>query len=317
MAYKFSETGKLGDEFQRVFGIGFKPFYDRLMSFASKQLCIDILKFDEWLHERHGNYEDAGQSMDDCIREHYGDEGVKLINGVTGADGDDVPFEPEQGKPKRKPKAKAKAKANANERIAMALLMQCAIVWEHCTKLDRKVTSCELEFADVWNGMGDYKMWKKCPIGQIEVDVDKCEHLDVLIRRMKATDGVEDFRYDGCWTMVKLFVQTDDRDPSIGFRCGYPLGGVFGVTRNFCMMNACQSLLNKTVFGMDGNGKWARLPEVKTDGKAKPKAKPKAAKEAVQHQPSSIGHQPSDIGHQPSFAERLREALLKHYRAAA
>ena len=43
-----------------------------------------------------------------------------------------------------------------NERIAMALLMQCAIVWEHCTKLDRKVTSCELKFADVWNGTGDY-----------------------------------------------------------------------------------------------------------------------------------------------------------------
>ena len=213
-----------------------------------------------------------------------------------------------------------------NERIAMALLMQCAIVWEHCTKLDRKVTSCELKFADVWNGMGDYKMWKKCPIWQIEVDVDKCEHLDVLIRRMKATDGVEDFRYEGRWTMVKLFVQTDDRNPHIGFGCGYPLGGVFGVARNFCMMNACQSLLNKTVFGMDGNGKWARLPEVKADGKSKAaakKAKPKAAKAAkaaAEHQPIPAvapTRSLSDIGHQPSFAERLREVLLKHYKAAA
>ena len=290
MAYKFSELNKLGDTFMAVFGIGFKPFYDSLISIVSKQLCIDILKFDEWLHKKHGNYEDAGQSMDDCIREHYGDEGVKLINEVTGADGDDAPPEPEPEKPKRKPKTKAKAKANANERIAMALLMQCAIVWEHCAKLDREVTSCELGFADVLNGMGDYKTWKKCPIGQIEVDVDKCEHLDVLIRRMKAVDGVEDFRYDGYWTMVKMFFQTDDNDPSMGFGCGYWLNGVFGVARDFCMMNACQSLLNKTVFGMDGNGKWARLPEVKTEGKSKAattkKAKPKAAKEAVQHQPS-------------------------------
>ena len=109
MTYKFSETGKLGDEFQRVFGIGFKPFYDGLMSVASKQLCIDILKFDEWLHKKHGDYEDAGQSMDDCIREHYGDEGARLINEVIGMDGDDVPPEPEPEKPKRKPKAKAKA----------------------------------------------------------------------------------------------------------------------------------------------------------------------------------------------------------------
>lgn len=36
----------------------------------------------------------------------------------------------------------------------------------------------------------------------------------------------------------------------------------------------------------------------------------KAAKAAAEHQPSSISHQ-------PSFAERLREALLKHYKAAA
>lgn len=42
-------------------------------------------------------------------------------------------------------------------------------------------------------------------------------------------------------------------------------------------------------------------------GVSKPKAKATKAAE----------HQPSDIGHQPSFAERLREALLKHYKAAA
>lgn len=83
MAYKFSELNKLGDKFMAVFGIGFKPFYDGLMSVLQKQLCIDILKFDEWLHQQHGNYEDDGKSMDDIIREHYGDEGVKLINEVT------------------------------------------------------------------------------------------------------------------------------------------------------------------------------------------------------------------------------------------
>ena len=83
MAYKFSETGKLSDEFRNVFGIGFKPFYDGLISVAAKQLCIDILKFDEWLHQQHGNYEDDGKCMDDIIREHYGEKGVELINEVT------------------------------------------------------------------------------------------------------------------------------------------------------------------------------------------------------------------------------------------
>lgn len=134
MAYKFSETGKLGDEFQRVFGIGFKPFYDGLMSVVSKQLCIDIMKFDEWLHEKQGNYEDAGQSMDDCIREHYGEEGVKLINEVIGAD-DDNPApepEPEPEKPKKKPKAKAKGKAKG-EKITEKMLNEKGSIKFECT----------------------------------------------------------------------------------------------------------------------------------------------------------------------------------------
>lgn len=132
MAYKFSELNKLGDKFMTVFGIGFKPFYDGLMSVASKQLCIDILKFDEWLHKKHGNYEDAGQSMDDCIREHYGDEGARLINEVTGADGNDVPPEPEPEKPKRKPKAKAKGKAKGKKITEKMLNEQGSIKFE-CT----------------------------------------------------------------------------------------------------------------------------------------------------------------------------------------
>jgi hypothetical protein len=134
MAYKFSETGKLGDKFQRVFGIGFKPFYDGLMSVASKQLCIDIMKFDEWLHEKHGNYEDAGQSMDDCIREHYGEEGVKLINEVIGADGDNPAPEPESEpeKPKKKPKTKTKGKANV-KKITEKMLNEKGSIKFECT----------------------------------------------------------------------------------------------------------------------------------------------------------------------------------------
>jgi len=52
--------------------------------------------------------------------------------------------------------------------------------------------------------------------------------------------------------------------------------------------------------------KWLK-GEAQGVSKAKPNAK---ATKAAEHQPSSIGHQ-------PSFAERLREALLKHYKAAA
>ena len=79
MTYTFQQTHKLNDDFYAIFGIGFKSFYDGLMSIAMNHLCIDILKFDDWLHERYGDYEDNGQSMDDVVREKYGEKGVRLI----------------------------------------------------------------------------------------------------------------------------------------------------------------------------------------------------------------------------------------------
>ena len=83
MAYKFSQTHQLDDEFRKVFGVGFKPFYDGLVSVALGYLNIDILKFDEWLHKKHGNYEDSGKSRNDIVREHYGEKGLKLLNETT------------------------------------------------------------------------------------------------------------------------------------------------------------------------------------------------------------------------------------------
>ena len=72
----------LNDNFQSIFGVGFEYFYDGLMSVTSKRLCIDILKFDDWLHEQYGDYEDNGLSMEDVVRKHYGDNGVNLIKGL-------------------------------------------------------------------------------------------------------------------------------------------------------------------------------------------------------------------------------------------
>ena len=83
MEYKFSEIYKLNEKFFAIFGIGFKEFYDGMMSVALKHLCIDIIKFDDWLHEKYGNYEDSGQSMKELIQEKCGEKGVKLIEDLT------------------------------------------------------------------------------------------------------------------------------------------------------------------------------------------------------------------------------------------
>jgi len=64
----------------------------------------------------------------------------------------------------------------------------------------------------------------------------------------------------------------------------------------------------------------APLPEKPNGKPASKKVGAKAAKEATQHQPipaDAPTRSLSDIGHQPSFAEKLREALLRQFRQAA
>lgn len=314
MAYKFSEIGKLGDKFQRVFGIGFKPFYDGLMSVVSKQLCIDIMKFDEWLHKKHGDYEDAGQSMDDCIREHYGEEGVKLINEVTGTDGDDVLPGPEPEKPKRKPKAKGKDKTKPvdqkafNNRIALSLLRQCAWMWEHCMRSNNEGS---FTMKEVRQGLLHLDRYKS-PAGFIMFDLGSCEYWDVFDRQ-----GIEGVSYDAKNERMSMFLPHDPQgDQTLGFGCSFEAKDVFDVAYQMCS----PSLLQKVRFCYKDGERWADIPDIDvkpaknkaTAKKAKPKAKAKAKATKA-----AAEHQPSDIGHQPSFAERLREALLKHYKAAA
>lgn len=197
-----------------------------------------------------------------------------------------------------------------NERIAMALLRQCALVWEYCTVLPKHVVECKLTFTDVYNGTGNYKTWKKCPIGGIGMDIDERQNPSVFDRKMREVDGTEDYTSDGRWSSVKIFFQTSKSDPKQGFSCSYPVESVFSITRNFCQNNACQSLMKKAVFGVDEGGRYARLPEASVTQKAQ--KKPKAKVEKLQT--SDVKPQASA---EPTLAERLREALLKQMKKAA
>lgn len=81
MAYKFSDINKVNEKFHKLFGIGFKPFYDVLSPLLG-QLSIDILKFDEWLHKQIGDYEDDGLSMSEAITKHYGQQANDLVDSL-------------------------------------------------------------------------------------------------------------------------------------------------------------------------------------------------------------------------------------------
>lgn len=75
---------KVADEFEGIFGIKFSKVHDKLMSVVFRLVIIDIFAFDDWLHEKYGNYEEEGKSMRDIVTEHYGEKGMKMILNLIG-----------------------------------------------------------------------------------------------------------------------------------------------------------------------------------------------------------------------------------------
>ena len=57
----------------------FNDFLDPLLTINSGKLKLDITKFDDYLREKHGNYEKEGQTMFDVIEIHYGKEAKEFI----------------------------------------------------------------------------------------------------------------------------------------------------------------------------------------------------------------------------------------------
>ena len=194
-----------------------------------------------------------------------------------------------------------------NERIAMTMLRQCALVWEHCTMLFEPAAEFECRFADIYKGIYNTKNQCNVTPGHIDIGIDQCQHPDVFTQRMREIEGTVDYMQDGRQTIVKMFFQTSDTEPQIGFSSSYPVEMVFEVVRNFCRINGCSGLLDKTKFGMDDSGKWARLPQssaIWTPVK-KTAAKAKVENRKPETQPES------------TMSDRLREALLRQLKQAA
>ncbi len=57
-------------------------FLDTLAIQCGKRVALDIMAFDEWLHGRHGEYENDGLSMADCIAKHYGEPARKFVESL-------------------------------------------------------------------------------------------------------------------------------------------------------------------------------------------------------------------------------------------
>ena len=78
---KFQEFVKGMD---RHFGIrsGVQEYVDTMVSAIADKILMDIVKFDEWLHEQHGEYEkEKGMSMAELLKKEYGQAAHDFVVG--------------------------------------------------------------------------------------------------------------------------------------------------------------------------------------------------------------------------------------------
>jgi hypothetical protein len=64
-------------KFEELFKINknqFNNIWDKMLTAITGNIEIDIIKFDEILHERFGDYEDEEKSMEEMVKEKYGKE---------------------------------------------------------------------------------------------------------------------------------------------------------------------------------------------------------------------------------------------------
>ena len=156
-----------------------------------------------------------------------------------------------------------------NYRIAMSMLMQCALMWEMCTECKNKGKFLLKDVLKLMETVAERCAYKKC----VEVDVDYCEHTDVLYKKLAAIPGVSN--YNALEHMMHLFVCTSETDPKQGFSCSYLIETAFGMCYDFCRKTGQQTLMKRAVFINDADGMCARLPEWKLP---KPMKKPSAKK---------------------------------------
>lgn len=79
--YKFpSDWHLIKEDFKEQFKLSIIDFYEPLISWMQQKFTINVIRLDEYLHGKYGEYEEKGLSMEDIIREHYGPKGVKLLN---------------------------------------------------------------------------------------------------------------------------------------------------------------------------------------------------------------------------------------------
>lgn len=70
---------KVGKEFTRHFRVPFKNFFDNELSLITKEIKVDMFKFDDYLYDTHPEYEEQELTMDEIVTKKYGEDANTFI----------------------------------------------------------------------------------------------------------------------------------------------------------------------------------------------------------------------------------------------
>lgn len=81
-----SEEAKKLKEILKNHGIRFEDVSEDMLIALSSGIVLNIFKFDDALHEKFGDYEEQGKSMQDILKEEFTDEEElkAIIKGLLG-----------------------------------------------------------------------------------------------------------------------------------------------------------------------------------------------------------------------------------------
>lgn len=67
---------------RELFGITDAGRFMDLVFVQLHEVKLDVLAFDDWLHEKHGQYEDDGLSMREAIAKHYSEAAAAFVESL-------------------------------------------------------------------------------------------------------------------------------------------------------------------------------------------------------------------------------------------
>ena len=77
-------------QFRKIFKASLNPYLDGFLTFLRGKPILEIGKFDDMLHERHGDYEKEGLSMPELLEKEYGSGTALFIHRLLGLEEKEV-----------------------------------------------------------------------------------------------------------------------------------------------------------------------------------------------------------------------------------